>query len=122
MDPIAISAASHKGRSSVRGGKYYTLLVTLSLPAADTLDRRELLMKTGTDKHALNSTTYALLVEAPGANDVTYKRTSVQPRLKPASLKKPAVQARGDLLWSEVAMPLYASKPSKRTFKVRKDK
>ena len=104
----------------MRGGKYYTLLVTLSLPAADTLGRRELFTKTSTDKHALNSTTYALLLETPDADDVTYKRTSVHPRLKPASLKKPEVQTGGDLLWSDVAMRMYASKPSKRTFKVRK--
>jgi len=98
----------------VRAGKYYTLIVTLSLP--------ELLMKTSTDKHALNSTTYALFVDVPGTGNVTYKRTSVHPRLKPASLKTPAVQTGDALLWPDVAMRLYASKPSTRTFKVRKER
>ena len=98
----------------------YKILITLRLPAVDTRGRRELLIKANTDKHAVNTTTYALLLEAPGASDVTYKRTSVHPRLKPASLKKPAVQTGGDLLWSKVSMPLYASKPSKCMFKVRK--
>ena len=106
----------------MRAGKYYTLLVTLSLPAADTFDRRGLLMKTSTDKHTLDSTTNALLVEASDADDVTYKRTSVHPRLKPVSLKKPGRAGRGDLLWSDVAMHLYASKPLKCTFKVSKER
>jgi hypothetical protein len=101
----------------VRRGRIYTLFVTLTLPAANTLDRRELAKADG-DKHAVDTTTYALLLEAPGATDVTYKRTSVHPGLKPASLKKPTKQDGGDLLWSNVAMPLYATKPSKRTFKV----
>jgi hypothetical protein len=83
----------------------------LSLPAATGVAHH-------TDKHALNSTIYALLLEATGANDVTYKRTSVHPWLKPASLKAPATKTGGDLLWSNVAMPLYASKTFKRTFKV----
>jgi hypothetical protein len=118
LDLTAISAASYRGRSNVRFGRTYSLLVTLSLPAA-TVDRRKL-TKASTDKHALNRTIYALLLDVPGTGSVTYKHTSVRPWLKPASLKRPATQTGGDLVWANVPMPLYASKTSTRTFKVRK--
>lgn len=92
----------------MRLGKTYSFFVTLSLPAARGIDRHA-------DKHALNSTSYALLLDVPGTGNVMYKHTSVRPWLKPASLK-----TGGNLLWANVPMPLYASKSFTRTFKVRR--
>ena len=113
QDLIAITAASFRNRQSVREGKLYALSVKLELPAAASI-------AAAASKKPLNSTDYALLVTVPagGANNVVYRRTSVRPALKPASLKKPVVQQNGDLLWARVPMPLYASKNSTRLFKV----
>ena len=103
----------------MRLGKTYSLLITLSLPAATGADRRKL-TKASTGKHAGSSTTYALLLDVPGTGNVTYKHTFVRPWLKPVSLTKPATQTGGDLWWANVRMLLYAKKNSTRTFKVRK--
>lgn len=83
----------------------YSLLVALNLLAATGVDRQKF-TNAFANKHALNSTTYALLLDVPGTGNVTYKRTSVRPWLKPAILKKPATQTGGDLLWADVPMPL----------------
>ncbi len=114
-DPIAIAAASYKGRNSVRAGKLYKLLVTLTLPADNA--RRELKFEFNATKPAvLDTFDYALLLVVP--DGATYKRTAVKPALKPWSLKKPEVQTGGDLLWEEVPMSLYATQASTRTFYV----
>ena len=96
----------------MRLGRIHSLLLTLSLPSATSV-------YSYAGKHALNSTTYALLLDVPGTGNIAYKRTSVRPWFKPASLKRPAIQTGGDLLWANVPMPLYAGKNSTRTFKVR---
>ena len=111
MQPISISAASYKDQNTVKKGKLYTLLVTLTLPAAN---RRELKPSALTP---VNTTDYALLIEVP--NDASFKRVAVKPALKPFSLKKPELQAgSGDLLWPTVSMLQYAASDYTRTFKV----
>jgi hypothetical protein len=127
-DPIQIAATSHKNKATVKRGRLYTLRITLMMPAVP-LDRRlvegeqeERELKGGNtaNKTPVITTDYALLVTVPagGAANVVYKRTSVHPGLKPASLKRPAVQQNGDLLWARVPMPQYTFKAYTRTFKV----
>lgn len=124
-DPVVLAAS---GSGTVPVGGPISLLVALTVPAASLGrrlqaedDGRELKGWGAASHKPLNTTNYALLVTVPGggAANVTYKRTRVAPRLKPASLKKPVVQSNGNLLWPTVPMPLYQNKNSTRKFKVR---
>ena len=127
-DPIQIAATSHKNKATVGRGKFYSLRVTLTMPALmldrrlveGEQDERELKGGNTANKKPANTTDYALLVTVPagGAANVVYKRTSARPGLKPAALKRPAVQENGDLLWARIPMPQYTSKAYTRTFKV----
>lgn len=129
-EPISI-AASSAGRSNALRGALYVLRVVVTLPAvtsrgleADQAEQAEEqeegreLLGWGSGHEPLNTTAYAVRVTVPAGSQVTYKRTSVSPGLKPAALKTPAVQANGDLLWARVPMPRYQTKAFKRTFKV----
>ena len=124
-DPITIAAASFKNKATVKRGKIYSLQVTLTMPAPTDGRRlvkeeeaRELMGGNTANKKPANTTDYALLVTVPtgGATNVVYRRTSVHPALKPASLRKPAVQQNGDLLWARVPIHQYTSKAFTRTF------
>jgi hypothetical protein len=125
-DPIQITAASYKNRATVMRGMAYSLQVKLTMPALTPARRlveeeRELkgFNTAQMNKKPLNTTNYALLVTVPagGATNAVYRSTSVLPALKPASLKKPAVQQNGDLLWATVPMLRFTSKAYTRTFK-----
>jgi hypothetical protein len=128
-----IAASSFKNKATVKRGAYYKLQVTLTMPALTPGRRlaeeqeekgRELkgINTAPMNKKPTNTADYALMVTVPagGAASVTYKRSSVRPAPKPASLKKPAVQQNGDLLWASVPMPRYMSKAYTRKFMVRK--
>ena len=85
-DPIQIAAASFKNKATVRRGALYKLQVTLTLPAANSANRRlleeaqrELNNAPHGSKTPVSTTDYALLVTPPAGQVVTYRSTGVRP-------------------------------------------